>query len=175
MLTIVPAQRQMVTDFIRREHRHLKPPVGDVFRLACVDSAGIVHGVVSVGRPVARMSDDGWTLEVSRCATDGARNACSMLYGASRRVAWGLGYRRLLTYTLPDEGGASLRAAGWVEEGETAGGLGWLNHPRHTVVQQPGVKLRWSCTNAAASTVDTIWPDVLPDGQIAMFAAVRAL
>lgn len=34
-----------------------------------------------------------------------------------------MGYRRLITYTLPQEGGASLRAAGWKCIGERGGGL----------------------------------------------------
>ncbi len=75
-----------------------------------------------VGRPVARHSDNGFTLEVNRVCTDGAHNACSMLYGASWRAAKALGYRRLITYTLPSEGGASLRAAGWKLIGERGGG-----------------------------------------------------
>lgn len=65
------------------------------------------------GRPVARFFDDGLTLEVNRACTDGTRNANSMLYGAVRRAAWGMGYRRIITYTQADESGASLRAAGF--------------------------------------------------------------
>jgi hypothetical protein len=78
--------------------------------------------VVIVGRPVARMLDNGWTLEVNRCCTDGTRNACSLLYGAAWRAAKALGYRRLITYTLPEEGGASLRGAGWKDLGLRGGG-----------------------------------------------------
>lgn len=59
------------------------------------------------------MVDDGWTLEVNRTCTDGTKNANSMLYGACRRATFALGYRKLITYTLPEEGGTSLRAAGW--------------------------------------------------------------
>ena len=66
-----------------------------------------------MGRPVARMVDDGWTLEVNRTCTDGTKNANSMLYGACRRVTFGLGYRKLITYILPTESGSSLIAAGW--------------------------------------------------------------
>src|SRR5574341_91514 len=39
-----------------------------------------------VGRPVARLCADGWTAEVTRVATDGAKNACSMLYSACWRA-----------------------------------------------------------------------------------------
>ncbi|GLI00644.1 XF1762 family protein [Phytohabitans aurantiacus] len=56
-------------------------------------------GVAIVGRPVARHLDDGLTLEVTRVATDGHRNACSLLYAAAWHAAKALGYRRLITYT----------------------------------------------------------------------------
>ena len=68
-------------------------------------------GVVIVGRPVSRYLDDGWTLEVNRLCTDGSRNACSMLYGAAWRAARAMGYKRLITYILESECGASKRAA----------------------------------------------------------------
>lgn len=104
-----------------------------------------VRGVAIVGRPVARNSDNGWTLEVNRVCTDGARNACSMLYGAAWRAAKALGYRRLVTYTLPAEGGASLRAAGWKLIGERGGG-NWNvpSRPRiDTAEVLRGQKLLW--------------------------------
>jgi hypothetical protein len=72
--------------------------------------------VAIVGRPVARHLDDGWTREVTRLCTDSTPNACSKLYGAAWQAAKSLGYIRLITYTLPDEGGASWRrrlAADW--------------------------------------------------------------
>lgn len=65
------------------------------------------------GRPISRHFDDGLTLEVNRTCTDGTKNANSMLYGAVRRAAWGMGYQRVITYTQADESGASLRAAGF--------------------------------------------------------------
>jgi hypothetical protein len=65
--------------------------------------------------------DDGRTLEVTRCCTDGTTNACTKLYGAVRRAAAALGYVRLLTTTGASEGGASLRAAGWEVLRETPG------------------------------------------------------
>ncbi len=102
-------------------HRHNKPVPGAKFSIAVSDADRVV-GVAIVGRPVSRMIDDGWTLEVNRCCTDGTRNACSALYGASWRAAKAMGYRRLITYSLPDEGGASLRGAGWTLIGLRGGG-----------------------------------------------------
>jgi hypothetical protein len=77
--------------------------------------------VAIVGRPVARRMDDGETVEINRVCTDGTRNACSLLLGAVRRAARALGYKRVITYTLPSEGGASLRAAGYRFDGEAGG------------------------------------------------------
>jgi hypothetical protein len=83
-------------------------------------------GVATVGRPVARHLDDGYTLEVNRtCTLDGTPNVNSMLYGAAWRAAKALGYRRLITYTQEGESGASLRAAGWRLIAELSPRPGW--------------------------------------------------
>ena len=80
-------------------------------------------------------------------ATDGTKNACSALYGAAWRVTRGLGYRRLITYTLPEEGGASLRGAGWKCVGE-AGGGSWNCKNRPRVDLHPTqIKMKWERTN----------------------------
>lgn len=108
-----------------------------------VAEGGMVHGVAIVGRPVARMNDDGWTLEVVRVATDGTKNACSKLYRASWKAARAMGYKRLITYTLPEEGGASLRGAGFRLIGEVGGGS-WHREARPRVDKHPTQpKLRW--------------------------------
>jgi hypothetical protein len=66
------------------------------------------------------MLEDGFTLEALRVCTDGAPNACSMLYGALWRAARALGWRRMVTYTLRVESGVSLKAAGWRCSAEVA-------------------------------------------------------
>jgi len=172
-LRVVPASRADVAAFIARVHRNHKPPAGDIFRLACVDDAGTVRGVASIGRPVARMLDDGWTLEVSRVATDGVPNGCSILYGAARRIGWAMGYRRIYTYTLPEEGGASLRAAGWAEDGAKGGGQ-W-HRPARTrgAAERADIKTRWSCVNPGASVVDTVWPDAEQSRQESLWSPTK--
>jgi hypothetical protein len=94
----------------------------------------ILRGVAIVGRPVARAYQDGLTLEVNRTATDGTKNANSMLYGAAWRAAKALGYRRLVTYTQEGETGASLKAAGWVIVAQRPPRPGWdvPSRPRDT-------------------------------------------
>jgi hypothetical protein len=128
---------------VRAHHRHHQPSVGDVFSLAVADESGEVRGVAMVGRPVARALCDGWTLEVTRVATDGCPNACSALYGAAWRAARALGWRRLITYTLASESGTSPRAAGWRLLGEVQA-KSWSTPSRPRVDKAPMQrKLRW--------------------------------
>ncbi len=144
-LRVVPIELVDARRVVRTIHRHHKPPIGHRFSLAAVDEAGTVRGVAIVGRPVARMAgrpDE--VVEVLRVATDGTPNACSALLGAAARAAKALGYLRIQTYTLPAEGGASLRGSGWMCEGEAGGGQ-WKHtdgKPRRTD-QPTGIKLRW--------------------------------
>jgi hypothetical protein len=131
--------------FIRLHHRHHLPSVGHKFSIAVNDGARVV-GVVMVGRPVARHLANGWTLEVTRNCTDGTKNAASMLYGAAWRATRALGYRRLITYTLIEESGTSLRAAGWKTIGQTQGGS-WDTPSRPRVDKAPtGQKTIWEMT-----------------------------
>lgn len=111
-LSIRPVTLRAACAFIAEHHRHNKPPRGHKFSVAVHRGEALV-GVACAGRPVARMLDDGLTLEVNRTCTDGTDNANSMLYGAVWRAARAMGYRRAITYTQHDESGASLRAAGW--------------------------------------------------------------
>lgn len=106
--------------FVKAHHRHHTPPAGHKFSIAAYDGSELV-GVAIVGRPVSRLRDDGRTLEVTRLCTNGHRNACSFLYGATARAAFALGYQRIGTYVLKSEPGTSLAAAGWQLIAETPG------------------------------------------------------
>lgn len=141
-LELSPITLREANAFVAAHHRHHKPARGCIACVA-VSEDGQVRGVAIVGRPVARMLADGWTAEVVRCCTDGARNACSMLYRAAWRAVRALGYRKLVTYTLPEEGGASCRAAGMVCIGQ-AGGGSWNRKDRPRIDDHPTQpKLRW--------------------------------
>lgn len=145
MLRIIPITHKTANDFVASLHRHHKPTPGCKFCIGVANADRLV-GVAIVGRPVARLLDDGFTVEVNRTCTDGSRNANSMLYGAARQVAKTLGYKRILTYTLPSESGASLRAAGFVCVGEAGGGA-WNRKSRARADAHPlGTKLRWEIT-----------------------------
>lgn len=134
-LNLVPMDLASANAFVETIHRHHKKVVGHKFSLAAMMGDTIV-GVVIIGRPVARGRDDGWTLEVTRLATDGTRNACSFLYGAAARAAFALGYRRVGTYILASEPGTSLSAAGWRLVGEVKG-RSWSCASRPRVDKHP--------------------------------------
>jgi hypothetical protein len=142
-LSIVPCTLTDAGEFVLQHHRHHGPPQGGLFALAVARGDEVV-GVAIVGRPVARMLQDGWTAEVTRvCVLSDQRNACSMLYGAAWRATRALGWRRLVTYTLPEESGASLRGAGWRCLGGAGGGT-WDCAERPRVDLHPTqAKLRW--------------------------------
>jgi hypothetical protein len=122
-MTIVPITVREAQAFVALYHRHLPPARGAKFCLGLrlIKDARTV-GVIMIGRPVARAFDDGLTAEVNRLATNGYPNACSKLYRAAWRACAAMGYRRLITYTLPQEGGSSLRAAGFKLVGTSPGG-----------------------------------------------------
>lgn len=80
--------------------------------------------------------------EVRRLASDGLYGACSALYLRCREAAMP---RKLITYTLPDEPGTSLVAAGMCRAGETQGTRD--TRKGRTGVAQ-GRKVRWTFPEA---------------------------
>ena len=147
-LRVIPVELVEANAFVAAMHRHHKPCVGHRFSIGCISDDGLLVGVAIVGRPVARLAGSPREiLEVSRLATDGTPNACSVLYAAAARAGKAMGYKRIQTYTLPAEGGASLRATGWISEGDAGGGQ-WKHtdgKPRRTD-QPTGIKTRWALT-----------------------------
>jgi hypothetical protein len=132
-LALCPVSLAQANAFVARHHRRLGPVRGHKFSIGAV-LAGALVGVVIVGRPNARGNQDGFTLEVTRLATDGVDRTtldrrgkrhtmpvCSFLYGAARRATFALGYRRLGTYIAKDEPGITMAAVRWRSVGEVKG------------------------------------------------------
>ena len=143
-MIIRPVTLKFAQAFVQQHHRHNKPPVGHKFSVGLYDGDRCV-GVAVAGRPIARMLDDGMTLEITRTCTDGTRNANSMLYGAIVRAAIALGYRKCITYTQHGESGASLRGAGWAPIKTLAANAGWDRPSRNREdIGSAGVeRIRW--------------------------------
>lgn len=143
-LALIPVTRDQALDWIGRVHRHSGRPIGYRFALG-VAQDGQLCGVALAGRPVARRLDDGKTIEITRVATDGTPNACSMLYGACWRAARAMGYTHGVTYTQHDEPGASLRASGWRCTEEMPPRKGWSvpSRPRESRGVDGVARRRW--------------------------------
>ena len=160
-LTLCPISISDAKLFVARVHRHHLPPQGALFAVA-VARADEVVGVATIGRPVARMLQDGWTAEVTRVAVvEGVPHACSMLYGAAWRACRALGYRKLITYIREDEPGTSLRAAGWTSEGPIRA-RSW-NMPGRPRTDKSEIvrRERWT-TAVGAAPIALEWPHAEP-------------
>lgn len=154
-IRVIPLTCKAAAKYVGENHRHNKAPNGGLF--ACgVEEGGKLVGVAICGRPIARLLDDGRTVEITRVCTDGTMNACSKLYAALCRAAAAVGYERAVTYTLKEEPGASLRAAGFVVDAELPARPAWSTpgaKRKRVQVQRtlfgdvetrpPGPKVRW--------------------------------
>ena len=105
-------------------------------------------GIAIVGRPIARMIDNGYTAEVTRTCTNefAPKGTVSFLYSACWRISQAMGYQKLITYTLAAESGASLRGAGWECVGQVKlNKNGWSSAGRErewkSIYAQP--KFKW--------------------------------
>lgn len=144
--TPMPMSRDEANAFIGVVHRHHGPVVSHRFAVgAWVE--GTLVGTAVVGNTKARALHERTAAEIVRVATDGTFNACSFLYGRCRRVwvAMGGDPRKLITYTLQSESGASLRAAGFIPEA-TVNGKEW-DTPSRRRKERGGAqvedKIRW--------------------------------
>lgn len=141
-MNVAPMTLRAARQYVDLNHRHHQAPQGGLFAVGC-EVEGKVVGCAIVGKPVARMLNDGATVEITRLCTDGTRNACSFLYRVCVRVARAMGYARVLTYTLADEGGASLRGAGFAITRKTRA-ESWNRPGRGRTDKHPTQqKLRW--------------------------------
>ncbi len=145
-LHLVPVSEQILKDCINRWHRHNGTTFfGTILRVGAADDGGTLVAVGCAGRPVARNYADGQTLEVWRVASDGTRNATSLLYGALARAAFALGYTRIITYTQADESGSSLKAAGWKVIASRPPTKGWSrpSRPRDDARYMTSARTLW--------------------------------
>lgn len=159
VVEVVPLTLPAANRFIKRHHRHHgELPGGFAWWAVGAVADGRIVGVALAGRPTNRNNDDGQTVEVQRVASDGTRNVCSALYGACARAAKAIGARRIITYTLDSETGASLRGAGWMREAD--GIKSWWTHAgsRAPAIDRPHMgemKVRWGLTWRDAVTYET--------------------
>lgn len=141
-LEIVPISLKTANTYVTENHRHHKACRGCKFCIGVKSDVGELCGVAICGRPVSRYYDDNLTLEINRLCTNGAKNACSILYGACIRIAKAMGYKRIVTYTLQSENGASLKASNFQYDG-IAGGKMWTGTRARDNGVPHELKKRW--------------------------------
>ena len=150
-LRVVPLTLRQANDFVEQFHRHNGRTArdGGKFAIGATNEEELI-GVAIVGRPVARLLDDGYTAEILRCCTSpqAPKGAVSFLYAACWRVWRAMGGLRMVTYTLKTESGASLRGAGWKVVAEVPAHSGWNRSGREREWQPVygQQKLRWEKT-----------------------------
>jgi hypothetical protein len=147
-LIAIPISRKEANEFISSFHRHNSRVTGHIICVAVSDGDQLV-GVAIAGRPVARALCDGTTIEVTRCCVleSAPKGSCSFLYARCWTAAKALGYRKMITYTLQSESGASLRGAGWKVVAELkprTDSKGWTNRVGRSWQAVTGqAKFRW--------------------------------
>lgn len=146
-LQAIPIELREANAFVQSFHRHNKPVAGHRFSIGASDGERLI-GVCIVGRPVARLLDNGDTAEVLRCCVldDAPKGACSFLYSRAWKAWSAMGGRKMITYTLQSESGSSLKGAGWtiVNQMPGATGKGWTNRPGREWQPVTGqAKFRW--------------------------------
>jgi hypothetical protein len=152
-LRLYPITVKAACAWVKATHRHLPELQGGLFAVSAQqfqDREFKVHpltqwetvGVVIAGNPPRVWQGTGRVV-ISRCSTDETENSCSFLYGAICRAAKALGYSEAWTYTLLSEPGTSLRAAGFIDMGLTAGGEWDCPSRRRRAAIRPEPKRRW--------------------------------
>src|SRR5215472_17508504 len=157
-LELVPTTLKEANRFVEQFHRHngRTSRNGGKFAIGVEanvpDGSRTMVGVAIVGNSLSATFMDGFTAEVLRVCTspDAPKNACSILYGACWCAWRAMGGKKLVTYTLKSESGASLRGAGWKVVAEAAAVRPGWNKKDHLVRPWQPIygqqKLRWEMT-----------------------------
>lgn len=138
-------------DFVDQHHRHSARTANDGGKYAI----GLLHegelvGVAIVGRPIARMLQQGqeYPAELLRLCTSPRcpKGGGSKLYSRAKRIWQLMGGTNFHTYTLERESGESMHGAGLKEPSAVVVGRQWDTPSRRRdnlpISDEP--KLRWS-------------------------------
>ncbi len=166
-LRVVPCTLKKANDFIEVYHRHSVRTSRDGGKFAIAVSYGIyIIGVAVVGNPLSATLMDGSTAEVLRACVlpDAPKNCNSLLYGACRRIWFEMGGAKIITYTLIEESGHSLKAAGWTMAAltqpvdiKTWGKKDHLKRQEQALYAKR--KRRWEAVNTGVDVAALKWPD----------------
>jgi len=108
--------------FVESHHRHHRPTSRNCgkWAISAIDSlTNQIIGVAICANPVSATFMDGFTLEVTRLCVkeDAPMGTASFLLAHCSKIWRLMGGKKILTYTLDYESGASLKGAGWERVG----------------------------------------------------------
>ncbi|TKF32238.1 XF1762 family protein [Enterovibrio norvegicus] len=142
--------------FVEKHHRHHRPTSRNTGRWAvsALNSSGELIGVLIAGNPVSATYMDGVTLEVTRlCVKESApKGTCSFLLGKCRKIWTAMGGEKIITYTLDEESGASMKGAGWLKVAVVQPHKRWTNKNKVDGIERQHLeiysrkKVRWECS-----------------------------
>ena len=141
-MEIVPLSLKEANEFVEKHHRHNKRVVTHKFSIG-LEQDGRIIGVGIAGTPIARLLNDGKTLELRRvCVIPKHPNGCSKLMARMKQIGQLMGYEKIITYTLQKESGNSLRAVNARQIAKVAGGQ-WNRKGRRTNYQAVCDEPKW--------------------------------
>lgn len=133
-LTTKPITIKAANEFIKTFHRHHRPTIRNTGRwaLAALDNNNEMVGVVIAGNPISPNYMDGYTIELTRlCVREKSpKGTCSFLLGKCCCIWRSMGGKKVITYTLESESGASLKGAGWTLAGTVKPHNRWTNRSK---------------------------------------------
>jgi hypothetical protein len=130
LLFTKPITIKQANEFIKMYHRHNRPTTNNCGRWAIAAiKDDEIFGVLIAGNPVSATYMDGYTIELTRICVkeDAPMGTCSFLISKSCMIWKIMGGRKMITYTLDSESGASLRGAGWEQMGVVKPHKRWEN------------------------------------------------
>lgn len=143
---IKPITIKSANIFVANHHRHHRPTSRNTGRwaLAAYDTVSDENiGVAIVGNPVSATYMDGVTLEITRlCVLPSApMGTCSFLLSRCCSIWRMMGGRKIITYTLSTESGASLKGAGWELSGIVNPHKRWTNKIKVDGIQREQLEI----------------------------------
>ncbi len=117
-LSTKPITIKEANKFVEEFHRHHRPTTRNCgkWAISAVDNlTNELLGIAICANPVSATYMDGYTLEVTRlCVKDNTPlGTASFLLSNCAKIWAQMGGRKIITYTLDNESGSSLKGAGW--------------------------------------------------------------
>ena len=149
-----PITGRQAIAWVNETHRHLPKLQGALFAVS-VEWLGVRVGVATVGNPPRKWQGTGRVI-ISRCAAlpdlapvidrrgkEHSAPVCSMLYGRCAEIARLMSYKEIWTYSLSEEDGRSIKAAGFEFMGWSPDSSNWAVSRTGRQQAERGRKGRW--------------------------------